>query len=56
MIQYTNGFTCAMDNEKGEVIDEEVLAYCADLRARGEKVMGIDDKGRVMVGRSQSRF
>lgn len=20
MIQYTNGFTCAMDNEKGEVI------------------------------------
>ena len=27
----------------GEVIDEEVLSYCADLRARGEKVMGIDE-------------
>ncbi|MBR3785293.1 MAG: aminotransferase class V-fold PLP-dependent enzyme [Firmicutes bacterium] len=35
----------------GEIIDQEVLDYCADLRARGEKVMGIDDKGRVLVGR-----
>jgi len=35
----------------GEVMDEEVLNYCADLRARGEKVMGIDDQGRVLVGR-----
>lgn len=35
----------------GEVIDEEVLSYCADLRARGEKVMGIDDRGRVLVGK-----
>jgi len=34
----------------GEIIDQEVLDYCADLRARGEKVMGIDDKGRVLVG------
>ncbi len=34
----------------GEVIDEEILTYCADLRARGEKVMGIDDQGRVLVG------
>ena len=35
----------------GEIIDEEVLNYCADLRARGEKVMGIDDQGRVLVGK-----
>jgi len=34
----------------GEIMDREVLEYCADLRARGEKVMGIDDKGRVLVG------
>ena len=34
----------------GEIIDQEVLNYCADLRTRGEKVMGIDDKGRVLVG------
>lgn len=34
----------------GEIIDQEVLDYCAELRARGEKVMGIDDKGRVLVG------
>ena len=35
----------------GEIIDQEVLDYCADLRARGEKVMGIDEKGRVLVGK-----
>ena len=35
----------------GEIIDQEVLDYCADLRVRGEKVMGIDDKGRVLVGK-----
>ena len=35
----------------GEIIDQEVLDYCADLRARGEKVMGIDERGRVLVGR-----
>lgn len=35
----------------GEIIDQEVLDYCADLRSRGEKVMGIDDKGRVLVGK-----
>ncbi|MBR3755630.1 MAG: aminotransferase class V-fold PLP-dependent enzyme [Firmicutes bacterium] len=35
----------------GEVIDQEVLDYCAALRARGEKVMGIDDQGRVLVGK-----
>lgn len=35
----------------GEIIDQEVLDYCADLRTRGEKVMGVDDKGRVLVGK-----
>ena len=35
----------------GEIIDQEILDYCADLRARGEKVMGIDDQGRVLVGK-----
>ena len=35
----------------GEIIDQEVLDYCAELRARGEKVMGIDDQGRVLVGK-----
>ena len=35
----------------GEVIDEEVLAYAAQLRRAGEKVMGIDDLGRVTVGK-----
>ncbi len=33
----------------GEVMDAEVLAYAAELRAKGEKVMGIDDRGRVMA-------
>ena len=35
----------------GEIIDQEVLDYCADLRARGEKVMGIDERGYVLVGK-----
>ena len=35
----------------GEIMDEEILAYAADLRAKGEKVMGIDDQGRVLVGK-----
>ena len=35
----------------GEIIDQEVLDYCADLRSRGEKVMGIDNQGRVLVGK-----
>lgn len=35
----------------GEVIDEEVLAYVAELRSKGEKVMGIDELGRVVVGK-----
>lgn len=35
----------------GEVIDREVLDYVADLRDKGEKVIGIDDQGRVVVGK-----
>lgn len=35
----------------GEIIDEEVLRYTAELRKKGEKVMGIDDLGRVTVGK-----
>lgn len=34
----------------GEVFDREVVCYAQKLRARGEKVMGIDDRGRVVVG------
>lgn len=35
----------------GEVMDREILDYVADLRKKGEKVMGIDDQGRVVVGK-----
>lgn len=35
----------------GEIIDGEVLRYTAELRKKGEKVMGIDDLGRVTVGK-----
>lgn len=34
----------------GEVMDEEILNYVSELRAKGEKVMGIDEKGRVVAG------
>lgn len=34
----------------GEVIDEEILAYVVELRSKGEKVIGIDDQGRVVCG------
>lgn len=37
----------------GEVIDSEVVSYVAKLRAGGEKVMGIDDMGRVIVGKER---
>lgn len=32
-------------------MDAEVLRYVGELRARGEKVMGIDELGRVVVGK-----
>lgn len=35
----------------GEVIDEEVLSYIIELRAKGEKVIGVDDQSRVIVGK-----
>ncbi len=35
----------------GEIMDEEILRYVKELRAKGEKVMGIDEEGRVVVGR-----
>jgi lysine decarboxylase len=34
----------------GEVFDEEVIAYIADRRRAGEKVIGVDQQGRVVVG------
>ena len=35
----------------GEIMDGEVLAYAAALRDAGEKVMGIDEAGCVLVGK-----
>ena len=35
----------------GEVFNDEVVNYVAGLRKEGENVMGIDDKGRVVVGK-----
>ncbi len=35
----------------GEVMDAEILDYVSALRAKGEKVMGVDDQGRVTVGK-----
>ena len=35
----------------GEVIDGEILTYVKELREKGEKVIGIDDQGRVVVGK-----
>ncbi len=37
----------------GEVIDEEVLRYVSDLRADGEKVIGVDELGRIAVGKER---
>ena len=34
----------------GEEIGREEIEYVKELRARGEKVMGIDDKGQIVVG------
>ncbi len=35
----------------GEVMDETVVQYVAQLRAAGEKVIGVDELGRVVVGK-----
>lgn len=35
----------------GEVIDEETVRYVAQLREAGEKVIGVDELGRVVVGK-----
>ena len=37
----------------GEVIDGEILTYVKELREKGEKVIGIDDRGRVVVGKER---
>ena len=35
----------------GEVMDREILNYVADLREKGEKVIGVDGLGRVAAGK-----
>ena len=35
----------------GEVMDKEILQYVKDLRAKGQKVMGIDEEGCVVAGK-----
>lgn len=35
----------------GEVITEDVMGVCKDMRSRGEKVMGITDTNEVLVGK-----
>ncbi|MFQ9893348.1 MAG: hypothetical protein ACLRWH_09335, partial [Emergencia sp.] len=37
----------------GEVIDREILEYVMALRKKGEKVIGIDDCGRIVVGKEK---
>ena len=34
----------------GEVIDREVIDYVATCRIHGEKVIGVDENGRILVG------
>ncbi|WP_303858217.1 aminotransferase class I/II-fold pyridoxal phosphate-dependent enzyme [Aminicella lysinilytica] len=34
----------------GEELDQEIIDYVSDLRARGENVMGVDSDGCIMVG------
>lgn len=36
----------------GEVIESEVIDYVVQLRKAGEKVIGIDEQGKIKVGRS----
>lgn len=35
----------------GEIINGEIINYVTGLRKSGEKVMGIDDEGRIIVGK-----
>lgn len=44
---YPPGIPCVCP---GEEITEEMVSYIENLRADGEKVIGIDDQGRVPVG------
>ena len=37
----------------GEIIDQEILNYVKELREKGEKVIGIDDQDRVVVGKER---
>ena len=37
----------------GEIFDEEVIAYVAERRRAEEKVIGVDELGRVAVGRNE---
>lgn len=34
----------------GEVLDREVLEYAKNLRSMGEKVIGISEDGKILVG------
>ena len=34
----------------GEILTEEVLEYISDLRSMGEKVIGVSEKGEILVG------
>ncbi len=47
LIPYPPGIPLACP---GEVLDRETLEYAVLLRKRGEKVIGIDDQGRIIVG------
>ena len=35
----------------GEVIDEEIVSYIKELINRNQKVMGVDDEGKIVVGK-----
>ncbi len=36
----------------GEVLTPEVIEYIKDLRCAGEKVIGVNDKGEITVGKN----
>ena len=35
----------------GECIEDDMIAYIMYLRRMGEKVIGVDEKGNVLVGK-----